>query len=316
MNFLLYCIARGLVAFLQALPITWVAQIGRVGGGLFYYVDARHRKVAIRNIALAFPEKSASEAREIAKENFRRIGENWCCAVKTAAMTFEELQPHMQVVGVEKILPKTKTETPISRVFAIGHFGNFELFAHAAHILPSYQGATTYRAIRNPAIDKLVLSLREQTGCLFFERRMDGAALREAIRTKHLLLGLLSDQHAGNTGMRIPFLGRDCSTTKAPAVFAMRYNLPLHVSICYRVRPGYWRIEVSDEIPTCESGTPRSTEAIMREVNAALEEGVRRDPANWFWVHNRWKPAPQKPVQPKPALDTEAELEGGDIAQA
>jgi lauroyl/myristoyl acyltransferase len=316
MNFLLYCIARGLVTFLQALPITWVAQIGRVGGGLFYYVDARHRKVAIRNIALAFPEKSASEAKEIAKENFRRIGENWCCAVKTAAMTFEELQPHMQVVGVEKLLPKTETEAPISRVFAIGHFGNFELFAHATHILPAYQGATTYRAIRNPAIDKLVLSLREQTGCLFFERRMDGAALREAIRTKRLLLGLLSDQHAGNTGMRIPFLGRDCSTTKAPAVFAMRYNLPLHVSICYRVRPGYWRIEVSDEIPTTESGEPRTTEAIMREVNTALEEGVRRDPANWFWVHNRWKPAPQKPVQSKPIVETEAELEGGDIAQA
>src|SRR5262245_7336438 len=146
MNFLLYFIARGLVSFLQALPITWVAQIGRVGGGLFYYVDARHRRVATRNIGLAFPEKPVAEVKAVAKENFRRIGENWCCAVKTAAMTFEQLKPHMQVVGVEKLLPKSPTETSPSRVFAIGHFGNFELFAHAVHILPSYQGATTYRA--------------------------------------------------------------------------------------------------------------------------------------------------------------------------
>ncbi|EEF57992.1 lysophospholipid acyltransferase family protein [Pedosphaera parvula] len=312
MNFLLYYIARGLIGFLQALPITWVAHTGRAGGGLFYYLDARHRRVAIKNISLSFPEKPATEVKAIAKENFRRIGENWSCAIKTAAMTFDQLKEHMQVVGVKKLLPKTETETPTSRVFAIGHFGNFELFAHAVHILPWYQGATTYRAIRNPAINKLVLSLREQTGCLFFERRMDGAALREATRKKHLLLGLLSDQHAGNSGMRLPFLGRDCSTTKAPAVFAMRYNMPLHVSICFRTRPGYWRIEVSDEIPTREFGESRTVEAIMRDVNSALEEAVRRDPANWFWVHNRWKPAPQKPAQSKP--EPEPEMEGEDAA--
>ncbi len=89
--------------------------------------------------------------------------------------------------------------------------------------------------------------------------------------------------------MRLPFLGHDCDTSAAPAVFALRYHCPLHTAICYRIGLAKWRIEVGDEIPTRENGAPRSIEAIMRDVNRAFEIAVRRDPANWFWVHRRWK---------------------------
>jgi KDO2-lipid IV(A) lauroyltransferase len=50
-----------------------------------------------------------------------------------------------------------------------------------------------------------------------------------------------------------------------------------------------WEIEVGDEIPTVVNGAPRSIEAVMGDVNRAFEAAVRRDPANWFWVHKRWK---------------------------
>ena len=48
--------------------------------------------------------------------------------------------------------------------------------------------------------------------------------------------------------------------------------------------------EAGEEIPTHENGAVRSIEAIMGDVNRAFEKAIRRDPANWFWVHNRWKP--------------------------
>jgi lauroyl/myristoyl acyltransferase len=47
---------------------------------------------------------------------------------------------------------------------------------------------------------------------------------------------------------------------------------------------------MGEEIPTREGGKARSVEAITRDINHAFEVAVRRDPANWFWVHNRWKP--------------------------
>src|SRR5260370_16855182 len=84
---LLYFIARGLVGLLQALPLVWVACLGRAGGALAYWCDARHRRVAVRNLARCFDrEKTPAEIRALARENFRRIGENYPCPVKTPSI--------------------------------------------------------------------------------------------------------------------------------------------------------------------------------------------------------------------------------------
>jgi KDO2-lipid IV(A) lauroyltransferase len=63
----------------------------------------------------------------------------------------------------------------------------------------------------------------------------------------------------------------------------------LHPAICYRIGLARWRIEIGQEIPTRKSGSSRSTEEITRDLSQAYEAAIRRDPANWFWVHNRWK---------------------------
>jgi len=291
MDSLLYIIARTIIAVIQALPLRMVARIGRACGGLAYWLDARHRRVAQRHLAMCFTEKSAEEIRALAKENFRRIGENFACAAKTASMTFEELRPHVEFVGAEIILNPTNRENLPNIVVAIGHFGNFELYARFGQFCPAYKCATTYRGLRQPSLNRLLQDLRERSGCIYFERRTDGAALKAAMNRTNLILGLLADQHAGNHGLRIPFLGHECSTSSAPAVFALRYRCKLHTGICYRVGLAQWRVEAGPEIPTHENDAPRSSEAIMREVNQAFEQAVRRDPANWFWVHNRWKPA-------------------------
>lgn len=304
MDRLLYLLARGLIALLQAFPLSWVARFGRVCGGIVYLCDARHRRVARRNLTMCFGgEKTPDEIRALARENFRRIGENFACAIKTASMSLDQLQAHMEIVGAEKVL-KNETATPIGRVFAIGHFGNFELFAHTATLTSSYRGATTYRALNNPDLNRLLLKLREVSGCLFFERRTEGAALRAALRDQYLLLGLLADQHSGDHGLKLPFFGHECTTTKAPAIFALRFNLPLHTAICFRTSLGHWRIEMDDEIPTHEHGQPRSPAAIMLDVNRAFEQAIRRDPANWFWVHNRWKQRKPRRPTPKPSAET------------
>jgi lauroyl/myristoyl acyltransferase len=295
MDSILYLIARSLIALFQALPLTWVARIGRAGGALAYGLDARHRRVALRNLTMCFGhEKSAEEIRAIARENFKRLGENYCSAIKTAAMSSEELRPHFDCVRTEKILPYQTNQGPQNRVVAIGHFGNFELYARFGQFVPLFTGGSTYRGLPQPSLNRLMQSLRERSGCRFFERRTEAAALKACMSNSGLLLGLLSDQHAGHGGLRLPFLGHDCSTSAAPAIFALRYHCPLHTAICYRVGLARWSIEVGDEIPTRINGHPRSKADITLDVNHAFEIAVRRDPANWFWVHNRWKPARAK----------------------
>lgn len=293
MDKLLYWIARAVVAFVQALPLRMVARLGRAGGTLAFWLDARHRRVAFRNLTMCLgQEKSTAEIRSIARENFRRIGESFACAAKTASMSYEELKPFVEFVGDAKILAPPTSQKPPSLIVAIGHFGNFELYARFGQFCPAFQCATTYRGLRQPSLNRLMQDLRERSGCLYFERRTDGSALKTAMNQPGLLLGLLADQHAGDSGLRIPFLGHDCSTSPAPAVFALRYRCTLHTGICYRIGLAQWRIEGGPEIPTHENGVARAAEAIMRDVNRAFEQAVHRDPANWFWVHKRWKPVP------------------------
>jgi lauroyl/myristoyl acyltransferase len=288
MDMVIYWFARSVVAFLQALPLVWAARLGRAGGALVFWLDDRHRNVALENLTLCFgKEKSAEEIYAIARENFRRIGENFAGAVKTAAMTPWQMLPHFDLTLARSILPHAANAGPQSRILTIGHFGNFELYARFGQFVPIFKCATTYRALKQPALNRLMEELRGRSDCRFFERRRDGAALKAAMNDTGLLLGLLADQ--SSKGVRIPFLGHDCDTSTAPAVFALRYNCPLHTSICYRIGLAQWRIDVGDEIPTRENEQARPIADIMRDVNRAFEIAVRRDPANWFWVHRRWK---------------------------
>jgi len=297
MDGLLYWLARGLIAGLQGLPLTWVARLGRAGGALAYWLDARRRRLALQNLARSFPEKSPVEVRALARENFRRVGENFACAIKTAAMSDAEVASHLEFRNLELLVPKAGLGKSSSLVVAIGHFGNFEIYARASAFLPEHQFATTYRALRQPSLNRLLQSLREKSGCRYFERRLEGEQLRAALSRQKLALGLLADQHGGQRGLRLPFLGRDCSTNPAPAVLALRYRLPLFTGFCFRIGLARWRLEVGEEIQTCENGRPRSSVEVMRDVNRAFERAVRRDPANWFWVHNRWKTPGRTPAK-------------------
>ncbi|MCS7336994.1 MAG: hypothetical protein NZ739_01970 [Verrucomicrobiae bacterium] len=288
MQTMLYYAGLALVRVLQALPLRVVARLGRACGEVCYWLDARHRKVALANLTACFGnELSDAQLRALVRENFRRIGENFACVPKTACMRWDKLSRHVEVVGGEKLAPPGMP--PRRVVVAIGHFGNFELYARFAELAPDYKCATTYRALRQPGLAKLLQQLRSSSGCLFFERRTQGNELRAFMRRSDVILGLIADQHAGRSGLRVPFFGRECSTSPAPAIFALKYNCPLFTAVCYRIGLAMWRLEVGDEIPVRQNGKPRALDAIMRDVNRAFEAAAQRDLANWFWVHNRWK---------------------------
>ena len=288
MDSLLYAVVRAFVAFLQLLPLNVVARLGRAGGALAFHLDRRHRRVVRDNLTICFGnEKSPDEILQIARENFCRLGENYLRAIRTSAMTAAQLKPHVEFTGIDR-LPQKNGDAPLPNVVvAIGHFGNFELYARFHDVRPDYQCATTYRALRQPVLNRLMQDLRGTSGCLFFERRTDGPLLRAAMNQGGIILGLLADQ--SSKGLHAPFLGHDCNTGLAPAILALRYNADLYSAICYRVALAKWRVEVGEKIPTHADGHPRPSEVIIREMNLALETAVRRDPANWFWVHRRWK---------------------------
>ena len=289
MNWLIYWLAQTVVGVLQAMPLTVVARLGRAGGWLWWLIDFKHRGLVKRNLAAAFPEKSRKWVGATTRETFQRIGENSLSAVKTASMDDGELLDICEVIGVGKLPRAGQPNSPSNLVGAVGHFGNFELYARLAKPVTGWQSATTYRAMNQPGLDSIVQKLRASSGCIFYERRRDAQALRDALVKGGLFVGLLSDQHPNKGGVLVPFMERECATTTAPAVLALRYDAPLFPVICYRVACGRWTVEIGNEIPLKSDGHRRSVEEITLDINRSFEEAVRRDPANWFWVHNRWK---------------------------
>ena len=288
---LFYLLARSFVFIVQLLPLKAVALTGRVGGFLFYYLDVRHRRVAVNNLLACLGNShSKKEILSLARENFCRIGEVYLSALKTAAIPREKIGSVLSVKGEENLcLAKREDGSLPSFMFAVGHFGNFELYAKSGVFVPGYEISTTYRGFKQKWLERLILSLRNKSGCIFFERRSEGGKLRSFMKQPGIITGLLADQSAGKNGLRLPFFGLPCSVTPAPAIFALRYNLSLHGCFCRRLGLGRWEIELYPEIHTRLNGKARPVEDIMSDINTLYESFILEDPANWFWVHNRWK---------------------------
>lgn len=302
-EWLLIGVARLVLPVLRRLPLRWVARLGRAGGRLAWHLDRRHRRVALDNLAQCLGHELSEATRvELARENFRRLGENYACGIRAMTLSWEDLRSHLEIVGLESLEDLLRRHPERSVVAALGHFGNFELFTWARMAIPGVQLATTYRALRQPAATRMLLELRQRSGCLFFERRRDAGELRSVLRHRRVILGLLADQHDGR-GVRVPFLGREAGTSTAPALLAQRYACPLITALCFRTGLARWRLEFGAEIPTRDArGRRRALADIAAEMNRSFEAAVRRDPANWFWVHRRWKPArPTSLSVPAPA---------------
>ena len=285
---------------IRLLPLKLVCFIGRQIGFVFYFIDTSHRKIAVNNLTNSLGNyHSESEITSIAKENFRRLGEVYLSVLKTAHISLKNLSDILSVKGLEHLdLSQRNDGSNPSFMFAIGHFGNFELYANAGLFAPEFDVGTTYRGFNQPWVEKLVTKIRNRSGCHYFDRRFEGKKLMSFMKRPNSITGLLADQNAGRSGIELPLFGLPCSTNPAPAIFSLRYNLRLHCCLCRRVGLGRWELELGPEISTHTNGNARSVNDIMSDINATYEDYIREDPANWFWVHNRWK----RPERAKKAL--------------
>ena len=99
----LYWIGRAAIALISCWPLKLIAWLGRRGGGLAWRLDRRHRIVALENLTAAFPEKSETEIRQLARQHFQRLGETYACIIKTGGMGAEDIKKILTIEGFEKI---------------------------------------------------------------------------------------------------------------------------------------------------------------------------------------------------------------------
>jgi heptosyltransferase II len=278
-----YLFYRAGTDLLTLLPLPFLFAIGQIGGAIAWLVLPHYRRLALRNVRIAFSDElSEKQMRGIARRHFQRLGANLLCSVKFTRMPMEKILDRVRLENFEYVENYFRQKKPF--VLLISHIGSWEFCTRLSHFSHGQRTATIYQRIRNPHIDRHVREARSRFGLEVFERSDGFGKAIELLRSGGAI-GILIDQHAGDGGLWTPFFGRLASTTPLPALLARRTHAKL---IGFAVHTdGFARWRAVAEPPIENSG--ESIESLTAHANKISEKQVRRAPEDWFWVHNRWK---------------------------
>ncbi len=293
MDRFVYAIYQLASAVICLLPIGVVFRLGWFLGSLAYYGAGPYRRLVLRNLGIAFgAEKSPAELRALGRRHFATLGANLLSAIKIPRLSREEIEALVTVEGLEEM--KADQIVGAGFVLVISHLGSWEMFAQLTPIIFACKVGTIFQALGNSHIDAEVRRDRARLGLELFERKEGFVQACQFIRQGGGV-GVLVDQHAGDAGLWCPFFQRLASTSTLPATLALRTGAWLVPAAVYTDGVARWRCVISKG--TKAQG--RSAEAVTVEINQMLEQQIRRQPEDWFWVHNRWKTP-----QPKFLLST------------
>src|SRR5438477_3914320 len=284
LDFCIYLFYRTGLTLLTALPLRALFTLGNASGFCAWIILGKYRRLALRNVSIAFGnERSPRELRRIVRRHFQRLGANLLCSLKLGVMPLEEVRARVKIENADAAHRQLRSGRPV--VFVLSHLGNWELQAQMFPAAIGYvRNSTVFQPLGNRFIDKHVRELRGRAGVELFDRHEGFQKAIELLRGGGAI-GILSDQHAGDHGLWVPFFGRLASTSPLPALLAKRTGAAVLGTAIYTDAPGRWRMSFTDRIDT--SGD--SLEALTAKANKLIEKQTRLAPEDGFWLHNRWK---------------------------
>src|SRR5262249_56835083 len=115
-----------------AAPLPILSAFGEVVGGCAWTFSGKYRRLATRNLEIAFAnEKSPRELRQLVRRHFRRLGANLLCSAKLTQMTPEKILEHVEVENIESMAREFRAGVPV--VLILSHIGTWEVVAHVMH---------------------------------------------------------------------------------------------------------------------------------------------------------------------------------------
>lgn len=277
LSYLGFRLSEGLV---RLLSIETAFVIGEGAGELAYRVLWPRRRIALRNLRLAFgKEMSEPQLRSLNRRHFQLLGANFLAGLKSSTMPENEIWERVTAnVPQNRLAP--------GWVALISHLGNWELFSHLGAKYPEYRFGAIYQSQANPYIDGYLRRTRTRSGTILFDRRTQ---MLRCIRflAEGGVVGVLFDQSAGYAGLWTPLFGRLASSSTLPATLAMRTGAPVVPIAIQTTGCARWQIVISEPVYAQDE---EDAEHFTFRINGLLEEQIRRSPADWLWVHKRWKP--------------------------
>lgn len=272
------------MALFRALGIDAASSLGGfIGRNVFRYLG--QAKIARDNLKAAYPEKSAAEIEAIVRQVCDNLGRVVAEYPHLDKLTLGPGQ-RIEVEGTEH------AEAAIAHgkgvMFISGHLANWEVMPITASLL-KYDGAIVYRPPNNPYVANWISKQRAKLGPA--EQFSKGAKGTRRIFT-HLRRGksifMLVDQKTYE-GVPVAYFGREALTTSAPASLSLKMGSVLLPTSCTRTHGAHFRVKIGAPLEFAPTGdSDADTLALTAKITAAVEAMVRKDPAQWLWIHRRW----------------------------
>jgi KDO2-lipid IV(A) lauroyltransferase len=150
------------------------------------------------------------------------------------------------------------------------------------------------RPLDNPYLSEFVCGVREKQGQRIIAKKGATDDVVEVIESKGAV-AFVADQNAGSKGIFVNFFGRKASTYKSIGLLAMQYETPVIIGYSRRLNDEFkFAIGAQDIIyPQDWKAQDDPLRYITQRYTRALEDIVRQDPGQYWWVHRRWKTRPK-----------------------
>jgi Kdo2-lipid IVA lauroyltransferase/acyltransferase len=287
-----YATAWLIVKFLGALPRPLARAAGITLAWVIYLLHIRLRAVGVRNLALAFPEKSRRERARILRGVFTSLGRQLAEVCLFPKYTRENIAQVVVYDGFENF------ERAVARgkgvLFLTAHLGGWELSAFA-HSLYGHPLHVVMRALDNPYLDRLTRQYRTMHGNSLIDKDEPVRALLSAMKAGEMVGVLMDTNMTPPQGMFVNFFGIAACTPSGLARIALRTNAAVVPGFTiWDKRLGKYRLRFDPPVELIRTGdTEADIVANTQRFTEIIEDYVRRYPEQWLWVHRRWKTRPQ-----------------------
>lgn len=253
----------------------------------------RAREQTLTNLSSAFPDRGKGEIEALAKRTFRELGRDVYDALRMDAVGQDFLDFQVRFSGLEIFAQAMKRGKGV--VVVTGHIGCWELIP-AAFAALGYPINVIGRRAYDDRLNEMLVSLRARHRIQTIDR---DAGAKEALRClrRGEALGVLIDQDTRVKGVFATFFNRPAYTPTGAVELALRTGAALVPMAIHRNGDGKHTIEVQEPLPLPSSGNAeRDLTLHTQRCTEILEAFIRRYPAQWVWMHERWKtkPSPSK----------------------
>jgi Kdo2-lipid IVA lauroyltransferase/acyltransferase len=286
-----YALAWALIKFVGILPRPLARAFGISIAWLVYCLHRKLRRVGMRNLELAFPEKTPSDRKRILHGVFRSLGRQAAEVCLFPRYTRENVSQTVVYEGFENFERALAHGKGV--MFLTAHLGAWELSAFS-HSLYGHPLNVVMRPLDNPYLDRLTRRYRTMHGNKAVDKDF-ARGLIAALRKGETVGVLMDTNMIAGQGVFVDFFGHQACTATGVARVALKTDAAVVPGFTiwdpvlkkYRLRfdPAVKLIHTKDREADVAANTALFTKII--------EDYVRRYPDQWLWVHRRWKTRPE-----------------------